>query len=1278
MHVRAILTVSIMVCVLTIMATCSYGMSIAAAKLLPDDTMVTLDNKVVTRSGNDSHAYYIQEADSSSGIKVWAPLNAVPGDIVTVTGRIRCVYTSGPSTRMERFIDPTSVTKTGHRSLPPPIPMRCRAVCGGPIPPYVPGVGDADGSFATGPHNTGLLVRVSGIVTEVGSTFFWLDDGSRVLDTWHWDDQTRTYSYRVGIMVRGVVKPPPVAVGQTVTVVGVACSVDRGWSSWEYPPPHPYCGRLLLEIPCATSISVSSVQAIPRNDGSHVVDFYYDLSFTGGATVSVGAKVSLNGGATYDITPASVAGDIGSSVTSGSRKRIAWRCGDDLPGMRGSNLRVAITASGGATTTACSSPFSVDNTAGPPAPVPARVALPYDLSGTKMMRCQLHTHVTGEVRDRVVAGDIEKISSSTLVDKYRAAGIDIVAQTEHAGVSETGPWGGLSGGSVGNPPWPGWIPHCAELTHGNWNPLPGKVILRDSHVLALDVSTSSIADLDIDTMYYGGTAINRTTVFPLWLAPFYAFAVPYPVTLCINSDVYTSTTERLRRIHGHNGLGLVAHVNSWPYYLYYEELQNMYVQADSVRRPNAIGVWSRGCLGIGKNDAVDTWDKLSLNTRKHVWGYVEDDYHPGSLQEDLLATTWLGIWLNPGDSWTQAREKIRTGNFFCYYMPKGHWPAGKTPPQIRLQAISNSDGSLSKLSIALSGLGDPPLEGIANFIDILGDKHWDSGVRTTRWSGWLANNGTFEYQCRGTERFLRVTVSLNYGFGELRISSQPILVDKVSGNPYNKASAQIDSARMTAISPELILTYVEEPNRPCAPSAGYVGDQYDVTTATGEVPPDATLQLSYDGSDVSAIGGTQYLAIYRYDDGTSDWVSIGGTVDPETATIESPITALGKYCVSADLPEDRTAPEVCIENPLYGAAVAADTAVEARVNDDLGAWRVSFYLNDHLLSTDTDAMDFWTADIPIADYCTGDWTLKAVAEDLAGNTGTTEIPIYISSSTPPPTVSIATPSAGSTVTGTVTATGTCGDNEAVSSVTLEMNDTPVGYATIDGSNWTCDIDTAYLADGNRTLTATVEDYPGNEASASINVTVNNGAANSSIGSLKTRSVGAKIRFAGGIVTAGTDLVGGGFYVEAPDRSSGIRVLTAQTVNKGDIVSVVGEVAAIGSEKAVQSYDVFVSSTGSELPKPIGVQGYRLLWPSPDSIGKYVKVWGKVISVDPSSPARWFVLDDGSGVTVKCTVPLGVTAPTSGLVAVTGVCSVDATSGGPAVIVSSQPEIQTLP
>ena len=480
--------------------------------------------------------------------------------------------------------------------------------------------------------------------------------------------------------------------------------------------------------------------------------------------------------------------------------------------------------------------------------------------------------------------------------------------------------------------------------------------------------------------------------------------------------------------------------------------------------------------------------------------------------------------------------------------------------------------------------------------------------------------------------------------------------------------------RVASTSPELHLRYLDPAEMPSEfPPAGYIGPAFEVTTDDGQVPPGATLELSFDGENTSAVGGLQYLAVYRYDAGSSTWVSARGTVNSESKTIETIIDTLGIYTISADLPDDTTAPQVSIDNPPPGGILNIDPTLRATTSDDLGAWRVSFYLNDRLVAEDADPSDGWAAAINTADYCEGDYTLKAVAEDLAGNTGTTEIPIHIHSSTPPPTVTISNPANGLTLTGTATATGTCGDDVAVASVALKVGDTLAGYATVDGSNWTCDIDSTYLVDGPRTLTATVEDYPGNQASASVNVTISNGGA-SVIGSIRTLADGAAAKFANAIVTAGTDLISGAFYAESPDRTSGIKVLTDQTVLAGDIVSVSGSVTTQGTEKMLQAYDIAVASHGNALPAPIGIGVAKLTGQGLDQIGKNIKVWGLVTS--SNAQERWFVIDGGADHSIKCFVPVGVTPPSTGFVEVVGACSVDQTTGSPILIVRAAGDIRT--
>ena len=63
-----------------------------------------------------------------------------------------------------------------------------------------------------------------------------------------------------------------------------------------------------------------------------------------------------------------------------------------------------------------------------------------------------------------------------------------------------------------------------------------------------------------------------------------------------------------------------------------------------------------------------------------------------------------------------------------------------------------------------------------------------------------------------------------------------------------------------------------------------------------------------------------------------------------------------------------------------------------------------------------------------------------------------------------------------------------------------------------------------------------------------------------------------------------------------------------------------------------------------------------------NIGLLVRVWGKVVEVDPGTPKTWFKIDDGSGDMVKCMLPSGGSPP-SGIVTLTGISSCEDIGSG---------------
>jgi hypothetical protein len=163
------------------------GLTISDAKLLPDDTPVSLKNKSVTMAtgmgGVPADVFYIEEADRSSGIRVASATVVNVGDNVAVDG-IMATTAAG-----ERYIDATAGSVTAGMGT------------------AVQAVGVNTRTVQIDTKTVGLLVRVSGTVREVGADYYTIADG---------------YMEAGGEVTTKVVAPSPtVSVDDFVIVTGV-------------------------------------------------------------------------------------------------------------------------------------------------------------------------------------------------------------------------------------------------------------------------------------------------------------------------------------------------------------------------------------------------------------------------------------------------------------------------------------------------------------------------------------------------------------------------------------------------------------------------------------------------------------------------------------------------------------------------------------------------------------------------------------------------------------------------------------------------------------------------------------------------------------------------------------------------------------------------------------------------------------------------------------------------------------------------------------------------
>ncbi len=118
-------------------------------------------------------------------------------------------------------------------------------------------------------------------------------------------------------------------------------------------------------------------------------------------------------------------------------------------------------------------------------------------------------------------------------------------------------------------------------------------------------------------------------------------------------------------------------------------------------------------------------------------------------------------------------------------------------------------------------------------------------------------------------------------------------------------------------------------------------------------------------------------------------------------------------------------------------------------------------------------------------------TFVVSVSNAAGSTSSSAATLTVNADTTPPTVSITSPTSGSTESGTISIAATASDNIGVASVQLQVDGANSGSADTT-SPYNFSLDTTTLTNANHTLTAVATDTSGNKTtSAGVSITVAN-------------------------------------------------------------------------------------------------------------------------------------------------------------------------------------------
>lgn len=166
-----------------------------------------------------------------------------------------------------------------------------------------------------------------------------------------------------------------------------------------------------------------------------------------------------------------------------------------------------------------------------------------------------------------------------------------------------------------------------------------------------------------------------------------------------------------------------------------------------------------------------------------------------------------------------------------------------------------------------------------------------------------------------------------------------------------------------------------------------------------------------------------------------------------------------------------------------------------------------------------------------------------------------------------------------------------------------------------------------------------------------------------LGDLALEPDGARIALSGLVVTASSAQVGAN-YVQAPDRSAGVRAEGPAVFAPGHLVSLEGTLGTKASGERYLYETLLLADAQGDPAAPLGARVAHLGMAPPGgaglgNVGLLMRAWGRVGSVDSGS----FTLDDGSaaGTTLKVILPPGASAPASEFAQVIGVVQLQGAS-----------------
>lgn len=297
---------------------------------------------------------------------------------------------------------------------------------------------------------------------------------------------------------------------------------------------------------------------------------------------------------------------------------------------------------------------------------------------------------------------------------------------------------------------------------------------------------------------------------------------------------------------------------------------------------------------------------------------------------------------------------------------------------------------------------------------------------------------------------------------------------------------------------------------------------------------------------------------------------------------------------------DTTAPLVAFSSPAGGSTVSGTVTLSGTASDGAGLAAVDVAVDggSWLRATGTNS---WTYALSTAGYANGTHTLYARATDTSQNMTVKTITVTVSNGsadTTAPAVAIAAPTAGATVSGTTTVTGSASDNASVARVDVSV-DGGAWQAASGTSSWSLPLNTGGYANGGHTVTARATDTAGNVRTTAETVTVSNATADTTLPSVAISSPASGATVSGTVTVSGTasdnaslsrvdvSVDGGAWALASGTSSWSLSLASASYGNGSHTISARATDGAGNTRTASVTVTVSNSTTGQHWVSPEG-------------------------------------------------------------------------------------------